>query len=180
MRVAKKEILDMAIITELLDSAHVGRLGTVGRDGCPMVKPLNFVYWNGAIYFHSALEGEKMEDIKEEPRVCFEVDVSIAYARNLREPCNTDYLYRSVIVKGRAVRAESIVEKRDALRMLFKKYEPSRNVGEFPESKIDMTAIVRIDITAMTGKEDLGSGDIRETVLKALENGSSHPLLLDK
>jgi uncharacterized protein len=180
MRVARKEIKDVAIITGLLETAHVGRLGTIGRDGYPMVKPLNFVYRDGSIYFHSALEGEKIEDMRNEAKVCFEVDVPVAYARNTKDPCATDYLYRSVIVRGRAAFVESVAEKRDALRMLLKKYEPMRETGELPENKVDMTAVVRIDIETMTGKEDLGSGAVREAAVKALEGGSPLPLFLDK
>jgi uncharacterized protein len=180
MRVARKEIKDVAIISGLLESAHVGRLGTVGKDGYPVVKPLNFVYRDGSIYFHSAPEGEKMDHIRRDARVCFEVDLPIAYARNSGNPCDTDYLYRSVIIRGRAMVVEAAGEKRDILGMLLKKYEPRGNVSEFPEHKVDMTAIVRIEIESMTGKEDLGSGDVRESVLKAIADGAALPLLLDK
>lgn len=54
MRAAKKEIKDPAVITDLLNRCHAGRLGTIGADGSPMIKPLNFVYLDGDIYFHSA------------------------------------------------------------------------------------------------------------------------------
>ena len=47
----------------------------VGRDGHPMVKPLDFAYHDGNIYFYSAKEGEKIEDVKRDNRVCFEVDL---------------------------------------------------------------------------------------------------------
>ncbi|MDA8214587.1 MAG: pyridoxamine 5'-phosphate oxidase family protein [Nitrospiraceae bacterium] len=44
MRKWKKEIKDKAVIIDLLNTCHVGRLGTIGKDGYPMVKPLNFAY----------------------------------------------------------------------------------------------------------------------------------------
>ena len=64
MRRSKKEIKDKSVIIELLNTSHVGRLGTITKDGYPMVKPLSFAYHNGRIYFHTAKEGEKIEDIK--------------------------------------------------------------------------------------------------------------------
>ena len=50
MRVARKEIQDRTIVEELLAGSPVGRLGTIGRDGYPMIKPLNFAYRRGRIY----------------------------------------------------------------------------------------------------------------------------------
>jgi len=176
MRVARKEIKDANAITELLNSSHVGRLGTAGPDGYPMIKPLNFVYFDGAVYFHSALEGEKIDHIRRDGRVCFEVDVPVAYARSMESPCNTDYLYRSVIIRGRASLLETAAEKAAALKMLVKKYEPMRGDVEFPENKLAITAVVRIDIESMTGKEDLGAGEVREKALEALNGKPLSPV----
>ena len=44
MRRWKKEMKDRCVIIELLNTCHVGRLGTIGKDSYPMVKPLNFAY----------------------------------------------------------------------------------------------------------------------------------------
>jgi len=69
MRRAKKEIQARAVVDNLLNTCPVGRLGTIGNDGYPRIKPLNFVYLNGKIYFHSAKEGEKIDDIIRDNRV---------------------------------------------------------------------------------------------------------------
>ena len=180
MRVEKKEIRDREVVSGLLNSSHVGRLATVGPDGHPMIKPLNFVYSGGAIYFHSALEGEKINHIRKDGRVCFEVDLPVAYARSGESPCNTDYLYRSVIIRGRASLVETEEEKTAALKMLVRKYEPERDAVEFPQSKIAITAVVRIDIETMTGKEDLGSGEVREKALEALSAKFPLPVFIEK
>lgn len=103
MRRNEKEIKDMIIIIDVLNRCHIGRLGTIGEDGYPMVKPLNFAYHEetlnppsstygkggmggfavGKIYFHTAKQGEKIDDIKRDNRVCFEVDLPIAYVKAL-------------------------------------------------------------------------------------------------
>jgi nitroimidazol reductase NimA-like FMN-containing flavoprotein (pyridoxamine 5'-phosphate oxidase superfamily) len=136
MRAAKKEIKDPAVITDLFTQSHVGRLGTIGADGSPMIKPLNFVYLDGDIYFHSAREGEKMDDMKRDARVCFEIDLPLGYVRNDKSPCRAGYRYRSVIVKGRALTVEGY--------------------GPIPEDKLALTAVVRIIIHRVSGKEDPG------------------------
>ncbi len=176
MRRANKEIRDKTVIEGLLRSCPVGRLGTIGKDGHPMVKPLNFSYHSGKIYFHSALEGEKIEDIKRDPRVCFEIDQPIAYLKAKKQPCEADYLYRSVIVKGRAAPVLDQEERAAAFRSLLEKYQPEGVPGGYLKEKIAITAIVGIEVEEMTGKEDLGKGEVRERVLAALENGSQLPV----
>ena len=76
LRRAKQEIKERAEVEEVLRAAHVGRLGTC-VEGEPYIVPLSFVYDDGRILFHGALEGKKMEQIAENPRVCFEVDESV-------------------------------------------------------------------------------------------------------
>ena len=59
MRRSRKEIRDSQVVEGLLGSALVGRLGTVGEDGAPRVKPLNFAWHAGRVYFHSAERGRR-------------------------------------------------------------------------------------------------------------------------
>jgi nitroimidazol reductase NimA-like FMN-containing flavoprotein (pyridoxamine 5'-phosphate oxidase superfamily) len=155
MRRDKKEITDPTVITELLNTVQVGRLGTVGQDGSPMIKPLNFIYNDGKVYFHSALVGEKIEDIRRDNRVVFEVDQPIAYVKGDQNPCSAKYLYRSVIIKGSALMCEDRGEKIHALKGLMEKYQPECGYVEFLEEKLAITEVVRIDIGEMTGKQGI-------------------------
>ncbi len=181
MRRWKKEIKDRTVIVELLNTCHVGRLGTIGKDGYPMVKPLNFAYHDGKIYFHTAKEGEKIEDIKRDNRVCFEVDLPIAYVKGtMADPCKAEYLYRSVIIKGKAYIVENKDEQIFALRCLMKKYQPEGGYGDFLEEKLQITGIVRIDIEEMVGKEDLGKEKLKEAALKALADKVHLPIVLER
>ncbi|HVN96599.1 MAG TPA: pyridoxamine 5'-phosphate oxidase family protein [Syntrophorhabdaceae bacterium] len=156
MRVARKEIKDKNILIRLLSEAYVGRLATNRHDGYPVIKPLNFLYDEGKIYIHSAQEGEKIEDIKQDNRVCFEVDFPISYVKTSGSPCKAAYRYRSVIMKGRAFILEDRQEKIRALKGLMEKYQPEGGYGKIPDEKLDLTAVVRIDVEEMTGKEDVG------------------------
>ncbi len=180
MRQSKKEIQDRRVVIELLNTCHVGRLGTVTRDGYPMVKPLNFAYEDGKIYFHTAREGEKIDDIRRDNRVCFEADLPIALVKSTGSPCRAEYLYQSVIVKGRARLVEDPAERLHGLKLLLRKYQPEGGYGAFPENKLKITGVVRIDIEAMTGKEDLGKEQMKEAVLKALEKKANLPIVLEK
>ena len=180
MRQSKKEIKDKNLIVDMLNRCHVGRLGTITKGGYPMVKPLNFAYGNSHIYFHTAPEGEKIDDIKRDDRVCFEVDLPIALVRSDGSPCKAEYLYRSVIIRGRAHIVEDASERMHALKSLMKKYQPEGGYGEFLEEKLKITGVVRIDIEEMTGKEDLGKENLRNAALEALEHKAHLPLILKR
>ena len=179
MRRWKKEIKDKSVIIELLNTCHVGRLGTNGKDGYPIVKPLNFAYHDGKIYFHTAKEGEKIEDIKRDNRVFFEVDMPIAFVKAKNQPCEADYLYRSVIIKGRAYIIEDSEEKLFGLNCLMQKYQPEGCYGDFPEEKLKITGIVRIDIEEMVGKEDLGKDKQKDVVLRSLKDKAQLPIIIE-
>jgi uncharacterized protein len=178
VRKANKEIKDISVIEHLLRTCLVGRLGAIGKDGYPMVKPLNYAYHNRKVYFHTALEGEKIEDIKRDDRVCFEIDLPIAYVRAVNQPCEAAYLYRSVIIKGRAVFVQDTDERAMAFKSLMDKYQPEGGYGPYVTEKLGLTGIVRIDVEEMSGKEDLGKGVHRDQALKALEQGLALPIIL--
>jgi len=73
MRRFDKLIGDFSEVEEVLRCALVGRFG-VCAGGLPYVVPVCFVYHRGRIYFHSASEGMKLDFIRCNPRVCFEVE----------------------------------------------------------------------------------------------------------
>jgi hypothetical protein len=153
MRKEKKEIRNGAVIDKLLNTCPVGRLGTIGKDGYPRIKPLNFLYLDGTIYFHSAREGEKIDDINRDNRVIFELDETIGYVKGDINPCSARFLYRSLMIKGRAAIVNDDAEKLLTLKLLMKKYQPEGGYGEFLPEKLNITAVVRIDIEEITGKE---------------------------
>ena len=174
-----KRITDLAVIFDLLDTCHVGHLGTISSDGWPAIKPLNFARLDWLIYFHCALGGEKLDDIRRDSRVCFEVDLPIAYVKGLPEnPCRAEYLYRSVIIRGRATIVEDRSEKILALNCLMRKYQPETTFNGYNSDNLDITGIVRIDIEDLSGKEELGRDDLREQALSALADGGPLPIVM--
>jgi nitroimidazol reductase NimA-like FMN-containing flavoprotein (pyridoxamine 5'-phosphate oxidase superfamily) len=180
MRKHHKRITDLAIIFNLLDTCPVGRLGTISSDGWPMIKPLNFARDGWSLYFHCAVEGEKLDDIRRDSRVCFEVDLPIAYVKGtIENPCRAEYLYRSVIIRGRATLVENRAEKIQALDCLMRKFQPGTTFSGYSDDKLDITGIVRIDIDDLSGKEDLGKDDLREQALRIVAEGGPLPVVLE-
>ncbi len=168
MRRKEKEISKEAA-ESLPAGCRVGRLGTIAKDGRPMIKPLNFAYSAGRIYFHSARDGEKIDDIKRDGRVCFEADLPVAFQRAKDQPCQAGYLYRSVVAKGRARIVWDETERMAAFGLLMEKYQPEGGFGGYLPEKLARTEIVRIDVEEMAGKENLGKGGVREQAEEILK-----------
>jgi Pyridoxamine 5'-phosphate oxidase len=62
MRRKDREISEEEAL-HLLAKGEYGVLSTVGPDGSPYGVPLSYIYREGEIYFHSAIEGRKVEHL---------------------------------------------------------------------------------------------------------------------
>jgi len=135
----------------LLKTEPVGRLATLGEDGFPYITPVHFVYMGGCIYFHGLAAGSKLANIQKDGRVCFEVErlESLLHDAN---PCDTNTVYQSAIIMGRAEVVEGLEEKKGVLDAIVAKYTPQHRGREYPENMVKMTAVVRIAVTSCTGK----------------------------
>ncbi|MDD1653001.1 MAG: pyridoxamine 5'-phosphate oxidase family protein [Methanomicrobiales archaeon] len=149
MRRGEKEMKDRAGMEVLLREAAVCRIGLCDG-GRPYVVPVTFVYEAGAVIIHSAPVGEKIRILGENPRVCVEVD-SVGRVIPGREPCRWSISYRSVIAEGRAEIIEKEDEKAGALASLVRKYAGQEG-GEIPREGLARVVVIRIPLSAMTGK----------------------------
>jgi hypothetical protein len=156
MRRREREIKNRETITAILEQSPVGRMATVNRKGFPVIKPVNFVYWDGNIYIHSSRKGEKVTDIRRGSPVCFEVDDPIAYVAARGPACRASYYYRSIIAKGKAALVRSRDKKLKILEKTMEKYQPEGGYEGIPEELLMKTAVIEILIKELTGKENLG------------------------
>ena len=142
-------IVDQKIIESIILKAKICRLGLADGDQ-PYVIPMSFGYRDNTLYFHTGKKGKKMEILKKNNRVCFEmeVDLEIIPADN---PCKWNMCYRSVVGYGRAVILEDPSEKRKALDVIVTHYGGSPVV--YDEKRVNGLAVIKVDIDRMTGKE---------------------------
>jgi nitroimidazol reductase NimA-like FMN-containing flavoprotein (pyridoxamine 5'-phosphate oxidase superfamily) len=151
MRRSDREIQSKEMIEEILKEGFVCHLGLVDGDQ-PYVVPLNYAYKDGYIYVHSASSGRKLDLIKMNHKVCFEVEVTTPeIAKNGEEPCEWGTIFRSVIGTGIATILSEKEDKIHGLNAIVEKVDP---VGRFtfPDGEIAATTVIRIDIKEMTGK----------------------------
>ena len=149
MRRAEREIKDRKTIDEILRQATVCRLGLC-EGGMPYVVPLSYGHEDDCLYFHSATEGRKMEIIKANSRVCFEVDVDHELIP-ADTACNWTVRFRSVIGFGKARLVEDTEEKRRALDVILEHY--SDRSYDYAEGALDKVAVIRVQIENITGKQ---------------------------
>jgi hypothetical protein len=132
----------------LLAEGEYGVLSTVDGDGQPYGIPMSYAYRNDCIYFHCALEGRKLDNLADNPKVSFCV---VGRTKILPEKFATEY--ESVLVSGTARQVHG-GERIDALVSLLEKYSPGfiEEGKRYIEQKDAVTKVVRIDIDELTGK----------------------------
>jgi uncharacterized protein len=95
-----------------------------------------------------------MEALRADPRVCFMVD-EIGPQVLWEQGCGISQVYKSVICFGEAEFVEGQVAKRRFLEKMVQKYVPSSYpIAPMKDENIRKTAVVRIVIDSMSGKEN--------------------------
>ena len=161
MRRKRCKIESRAEVEKILERTRIGRLATIGTDGFPYITPVNYVWYNGHIYFHSAHEGEKIDNIRRDARVCFEVDIPLAYLGLEYDPnrptCHVHQFYHCVIVRGRAEFVTDIEEKVAALNALVAAHEESDDFTKvLADTKgVGLCTVIAVRVERISGKSDL-------------------------
>jgi nitroimidazol reductase NimA-like FMN-containing flavoprotein (pyridoxamine 5'-phosphate oxidase superfamily) len=115
-----------------------------------------------AIYMHSHHRGEKIENLKRNPKVGFEVDKEVcflpSYYFHPSDASFADTLYISVVVKGTASILTDNSEKAFAMNSMMKKYQRE---GKYTPLTKDMKSIqhltvLKINPEKITGKYKIG------------------------
>jgi uncharacterized protein len=132
----------------ILTGGEYGILSTASQEGQPYGVPLSYSYAGVSIYFHCALEGRLIDNVRENDKVSFCV---VGKTQVLPEKFSTKY--ESVIVIGRVseVRGD---EKQNGLLELVKKYSGGfiKEGLQYIENDGGKTKVYKITIESMTGK----------------------------
>ena len=152
MRRTDREIREPEKIKEIMEQCDVCRLGLADQDEVYIV-PLNFGCrqeggkW--VLYFHGASQGRKIDLIRQNARVSFEMDT----AHVLTEggwACEYGMDYLSVMGRGEARLLEDREEKLEGLRCIMEHY--TKKAVPFPEKAADKTAVIRLEVTGLSAK----------------------------
>ena len=179
----KLEIKSKEKVIEFLSSQQTGRIASIDENGFPQIIPMNFVFINDVIYMHSHVRGEKLDNIRRNQKVGFEVDKNLEFLPSyFTDPTYAEFadtLYISVVIKGNASIVSDKDEKTIALNGLMEKYQPE---GGYEPVKPDMdilkgVEVIKIIPESLRGKYKIGQNmDMKSRVDLAkqiLERNSS-------
>ena len=146
------QITDEAQIRRILDRARVLRLG-LSVDNVPYIYPMNYGYTleNGELkfYLHSAVRGNKLDLLRKNPNVCFELDCDLVPFAG-KVACQYGLSYCAISGRAKAVLVEDTAAKEEAMSILMKTQTGRDFV--FNERLVSIVAVIRLDVTEFTAK----------------------------
>ena len=146
------KITDEGEIRRVLDSAKVLRLG-IAVDNVPYIYPMNYGYTmeDGklSLYLRSAVKGDKLDLLRKNPNVCFELDCDhVPFEGKIA--CQYGLAYSAISGRGRAVLVEDVEEKMEAMSVLMK--TQTGKDFQFNERLVSIVAVIRLDVTGFSAK----------------------------
>jgi hypothetical protein len=174
MRRKDRELTDKAELLAILDEADVCRIA-IQAGKAPYIVPLNFGYsWDErlVLYFHSATEGRKLELLRKNSEVGFELDTGHELV-TADLACNWGMRYKSIIGTGEIQFIENDKEKALALAVIMRKYRQGSLAGysspvtnrvpagpteiagaaEFPAANLRSVKVFRLLVAEVSGKQ---------------------------
>ena len=148
----ERQVTDEQQIWGILDRAKFLHLGLAVNNE-PYVVPMSYGYTheNGrlVLYLHSAVRGKKLDMIRSNPNVFFELDCDQLPFEG-QKPCQYGLSYSSVMGRGRATIVADAQEKEKAMTLLMK--TQTGKDFSFTEELVSIVAVIRIDVTEYTAK----------------------------
>jgi uncharacterized protein len=152
MRRKEREITKKELIEEIIKKADVCRIA-MANNNIPYVVTMNFGYSGGdhpILYFHCAPVGRKLEMIKKNNYVCFEMDTDHQIYEG-ENGCDWGMKYSSVVGFGKISVLIDKKERVEGLSFIMAHYS-DRNDFTYEEKTLERTTILKLDIEEMTGK----------------------------
>jgi len=134
----------------ILEQGEFGNLALAWANE-PYTIPVNYLYFDGKIYFHSAKEGKKLQWLKRNPQVCF----SVSHMLQLKKgdiACGYGAFFESVIVMGNCTLMQQHPQKENLLMQLVKKHDPAVELPPIDAAAADKVSLLEITITSISGK----------------------------
>jgi len=155
MRRSDREIQEFTEIEEIISRADVCRIA-LSDDDIPYIVTMNFGYKNEGkpvLFFHSALEGKKIDIIRRNNIACFQMSI-VHKLEKTEVKCNCSMNYRSVVGTGTITFVTDREEKIQALKCIMNHYFPG-DEHRFEEMQLEKTAVLRLDADEISGKKNI-------------------------
>ena len=153
MRRKERQINENSDIESIILRCDVCRIAFADNN-TPYIVTMNFGYQKGeksSIYFHCAPEGRKIDLISGNNYVCFEMDTD-HHLYTGEKDCDWGMNYSSVVGYGRITIVSEREEKKKGLDCIMAHYS-GRKEFDYDEKVFNRTAVLRLDIEEITGKQ---------------------------
>jgi len=156
MRRKDREVKDKNEIEKIISQCKTCHVSMVDDKSIPYIVPLSYGYKflkdnTLELYFHSALEGKKIDVLKKNNNVCFEMSYEGEPVHS-EIPCNSGYYFASIIGYGKVIFIHDISKKCDALSIMFKHQTGKDFI--FNSSHCEDICVYKIVSTEFTGKKN--------------------------
>ena len=145
----KDREMDKAFALAVADKCEYAVLSLITPDGRPYAVALTVVRDGENMYFHCAMEGEKIDCMRENPEGCM---VCVGNTELVPEHFTTKF--ESAVIKGKLSEVNNETEKIHALKILCERHTPT-NMHDFDNAikqSLSRTAIWKMSIDEITGK----------------------------
>ena len=145
---------DDADALHILRDSLYGTLATVNENGSPYCIPMSHVVWNGALYFHCARAGQKLDNLRRDARAFYSCVLNV---RVLGPEFSMEYA--SCAVEGRVEIVTDEAERLHAMRAMCEKYCPDDvDTDAHARTMRAMPAVVmlRMSLDSVCGKANRG------------------------
>lgn len=149
MRRKEREITDRKEIDQIISLGKVMHLA-LSDNNLPFLIPVFYAYDGTSLYFHSAKAGTKIDILKRNNNVCFEISVDNGIVES-DMACDFEAKHRTVIGFGKAQFVESEDDKIAVLDRIVSQFTDKK--FEYPKGNLHATAVIRIDIESIKGKK---------------------------
>lgn len=154
MRRSDREVTDFNKIMDIVEHCICCRIG-FNDNGSVYIVPLNFGYEKTedsfVLYFHSAKEGRKIDLIRDNPSVGFEMDTNYMLYEG-ETACKHSARYQSVIGNGVIEVVEDTDEKVKGLN-LFMEHNTGKKDWEYDENMLNVVSVLKLKVTEFSCKE---------------------------
>lgn len=151
MRLRNNEVKEIEEIHRIIEKCDVIRVG-MSVNNIPYIVAMNFAFKDNVFYFHGAKAGRKIDMIKANPHVCFEMDTNHALVGESERACDWTMTYTSVMGTGLMTIIDDWEQKREALNLLMAQYG-GHEVYDYEDSMLNRIGIMKLQIKEMTGKK---------------------------
>ncbi len=180
---------DLIEIDEVLNQVQIGHLGIITENNYPRIVPLNYVWVDGAVYFHGALDGEKFQSFHKSPRVSFSAIIPYAmipsYWSGKEYACPATSYFKSVQINGVIKIVDDLSDKAKYLNTIMIKYQPEGGYKEITsEDPLYKKSLIEVGVfkvvpEKITMKSKFGQNISREKRLGLIDKLIERNLSMD-